>query len=170
MKKRHSISKNYKMKRWSSLQAALYRIIDPQVGFQMHSNSYRIGIGCPVARYWITIGHDIVWDFPRDPIRQGTGQAYEEQQRGCLFWDGVHLVSHLIRDYVDTPAALLTTRQFNDPFGLIPLLNACDRRLGKRRLRALLENTNNETVKKIINSRLNTTKNEETTTNGGQLQ
>lgn len=51
--------------RWSKLQTALYRIIDPKVGFQIHCVAYpmrsKTGYAdSTVPRYWITIRKEII--------------------------------------------------------------------------------------------------------------
>lgn len=57
------------MKRWSKLQKELYLIIDPEIDFQIHCAVYpmrsdRATSPCP--RYWITIGKEIIFDYPKD--------------------------------------------------------------------------------------------------------
>lgn len=57
------------MKKWSKLQKELYLIIDPKIDFQIHCVVYpmrgdRATSPCP--RYWITIGKEIIFDYPKE--------------------------------------------------------------------------------------------------------
>lgn len=44
------------MKRWSSLQRELYKIVDDKIDFQIHIALDRMDVNNSLARYWITIG------------------------------------------------------------------------------------------------------------------
>jgi len=59
--------------KWSKLQKALYNIVDPDMNFQMQCSVFwtrsswgtKKGKGREtIPRYWITLGKDVVWDFP----------------------------------------------------------------------------------------------------------
>ncbi len=63
-------------------------------------------------------------------------------------------ISKLIREYIDTPKGELFTKEFADKFNLIPILLACDRRIGKRRLKLLLAKSVNPAIHKIIELRV----------------
>ena len=58
-------------KRWSKLQSRLYRLIDPALNFQIHCAVYEMNSnggwhGNKLPRYFITIGKEIVFDYPKD--------------------------------------------------------------------------------------------------------
>ncbi len=131
-------------KHWSKLKSPLMAIIDPATEFQIHCCAYDIGECIPLPRYWITIGKTIVWDFPKDFV----------DEPDWYFWDEAKKLSCLIREYIDCPKEDLLSHQFDDRWGLIPFLNACDRRIGKRRLKTMLGNTENQSIREIILKRL----------------
>ncbi len=131
--------------RWSKLKRALQLIIDPTTEFQIRCNAYNIGESIPIPRYWITIGKTIVWDFPKN---------FMDDTSGWYFFDEVQKLSCLIREYVDCPKDELMMHHFDDRWRIIPYIMACDRRIGKRRLRTMLDNTKNQDIREIIQKRL----------------
>lgn len=130
---------------WSKLQSALYRIIDPEVGFQMHCCAYSIGESIPIPRYWITIEKKIVWDFPKNAMWD-EGQWY--------FGDETKALSCLIRAYVNCPNNELLSYEFKDRWKMLPFLRVCDKRIGKRRLEKMLKKEEYAHVAWIIRKRL----------------
>lgn len=155
-------------RRWSMLQSALYNIIDPAIDFQMHCVAYpmrsKTGTGwAPVGdksvpRYWITIGKDIVWDFPKICPQEELDKMYYPE----LYWGCTALVSDVLRAYIDCPrneilsfkcserVGFLEDRLIgidenigqifdsnDNRWGLIPILQACDRRIGKEKRRQI---------------------------------
>lgn len=130
--------------RWSRPQRELYKIIDPAIGFQIHSMSYDDGCTTGFPRYWATIGKEIVYDWPKD---------YNKVSRVWYDTD-VESISCLIRAYIDCPVSELLTHAFNDRFSLLPLLQVCDRRIGKRRLAAMLDEEVYAKYRFIIERRL----------------
>lgn len=136
---------------WSKLQTSLYRIIDPMTYFQIHSCSYSTyGAGYKwnnIPRYWITIEKEIIWDYPR--------LFKEEEWTKHYPWGiGAQEISSLIREYIDCPTAELLSHQFDDKWKLIPILQVCDKRIGKRRLGKMLEKEEYNDVRRIILKRL----------------
>ena len=136
------------MKHWSTLQSALYRVIEPKIGFQIHCCTYDIGQCIPLPRFWVTIGKQIIWDFPKNFM--------DENEEEWYFYDEAKKLSCLIKEYVDCPVNELLTHEFNDRFKLIPILHVCDRRIGKRRLEQLLYDDEYSAVSWLIEKRLNT--------------
>ena len=127
--------------RWSKLKRALQLIIDPTTEFQIRCNAYNIGESIPIPQYWITIDKTIVWDFPKNFI---------DDTSGWYFFDEVQKLSCL----VDCPKDELMMHHFDDRWGIIPYIMACDRRIGKHRLRTMLDNTKNKDIREIIQKRL----------------
>lgn len=152
------------MKRLSKLQAALYNIIDPAIDFQMHCVAYPMRSGWAslarhgVPRYWITIGKDIVWDFPKVcPQEELDAMCYPDLYSKCSA-----VISDVLRAYIDCPRERLRTfraspisvpypeynrfskLKFCDAmgirWGLLPILQACDRRIGKEKREQIAEN------------------------------
>lgn len=140
------------MKHWSKLQKALYDIIAPEVEFQIHCVAYpirsKIGWGHESApRVWITIGKEIVLDFPRCcPKKQLDAMYYP-------YCGDLSFISQTLRDYIDCPqSGLMAFHNEDKHWGLIPALRACERRIGKRRLQEM--QTDNSIVREIIDSRM----------------
>lgn len=136
--------------RWSKLQRELYKIVDPDISFQIHSMAYDVGCTTAFPRYWVTIGKEIVYDWPK-----GYNKISED-----WYTVDVENISWLIRAYIDCPVSELLTREFNDRFGLL-LLQVCDRRIGKRRLAAMLADETYSKYRFIIERRMGVGKLEE---------
>ena len=136
---------------WSKLQSALYKVIDKDVAFQIHSCAYDIGDGVGIPRYWITVGKEIVWDFPKNAIWDDSD---------WFFFDEAKSISRLIKSYIDCPKDELLARAFNDRWKMVPYLLACDKRIGKRRLAQMLAKDEYSCVAWIIRKRLEPHKNE----------
>lgn len=141
--------------RWSKLQTALYQIIDPNIKFQIHCVAYPMRSKTGYAnddmpRYWITIGKKIIWDYPQIFTK-------EELREQFYPWMGdTSDISCLIREYIDCPDWELLTHSFEDRWHLVPILIACDKRIGKRRLTLLLKQDYFTQVHWIIRKRLGT--------------
>ena len=61
----------------------------------------------------------------------------------------------MIQNYIKTPTDKLTDRTFQyDYFGIADILKAADRRIGKKRLLILQDQTKNVAAMKIIKARL----------------
>lgn len=153
------------MKRWSKLQKDLYLIIDPKIDFQIHCVVYpmrgdRATSLCP--RYWITIGKEIVFDYPKD-FTDKSGHVphhYEfvSQQADYPYYCDASYISNLIREYIDMPVADILTRCFeNDYWGLTDIFRAADKRIGQRRLERLRDIIKNQAAQKILELRINPT-------------
>ena len=142
-------------KRWSKLQNRLYNLMSPIVKFQIHCVLYEMNSndGYHVAklpRYFITTDKEIVFDYPKDFDRTWKYgvDAYP--------WDtDISEISDLIEEYIQCPEKNLMNCFEKDRWGITNVLRVCDRRVGKRRLRKLKDNTDNEILLKIINERLN---------------
>ena len=133
------------MKRWSKLKRDVQNIMAPKLDFKIYANSYNIGESVNLPRFWITVGGKIIWDWPRDFM----------EQEGWYFYDSAQKISQLLRDYINTPDPELLSKEFEDPFKLIPVLRVCDNRIGKRRLMKLLEDPYYFELAFIISNRLN---------------
>jgi hypothetical protein len=122
---------------WSKLQRELYALCSPDIDIQIHAVGYRMKTQrgqTGLARQWITLGTEIIWDYPH---------GWEEPA-----------VSDVMREYIETPKDELFAKSFeNDKWGLTDILRAADRRIGKRRL-GELKLLNNPAVDKIVEARL----------------
>ena len=144
------------MRKWSKLQKALYNIVDPDIKFQIHCSVFwtnsswvtKTGKGRPsVPRYWITIGKEIVWDFPNmflehEPLCQCGCKSIKESY---YYNDNYTWIPETIRAYIDTPKEdLLITKFENDIFGFVDVLRAVDRRIGKDKRKQYMEKIKKE--------------------------
>lgn len=136
-------------KRWSKLQARLYNLMEPKVNFQIHCALYEMKslghYGNRLPRYFITVDKEIVFDYPKD--------ASLNEKYIYLWNSDIDKMSNLIEEYIQRPKEELFADFPNDKWGIVDILLACDRRVGKNRLQMLVERTSNEKVKSIIEKR-----------------
>jgi hypothetical protein len=147
------------MKPWSKLQRDLYNIIYGKLKFQIHCVAYRMDSQCGstnLPRYWITLGDETIWDYPKDFVKDGGTKNYADRiAREYPYNSDVPDISDLLREYIETPTEIIYGKHFeNDKWGLINILKAADRRIGKRRLNELKSKTHNAAANKIIEERL----------------
>jgi hypothetical protein len=143
------------MKRWSKLQREIYKIIDPAVRLQVHCVRYRMDSergSTDLPRYWITLGREVIWDYPRDFIdRPHPGR---NPPKWYPYGTDIPDISGLIRDYIDTPRTELLSKRFaGDHWGIVNILRAADRRFGQRGLLALGRKTRNSAARRVIEAR-----------------
>lgn len=133
---------------WSKLKKELYKLTDSRLDFQIHCVVYRMKSqrgSTNLPRYFITLGKDIVFDYPKEFI----GQSTETQN-----YPYINDISDLIREYIDTPLEELFEKQFvKDKWRLTEILKAADKRIGKRRLDELLLHIDSEVAKMIVSIR-----------------
>lgn len=142
-------------KRWSKLQSRLYNLIDPKIDFQIHCALYEMNSndgwhGSKLPRYFITIDKEIVFDYPKnfDTTKKYGFTSYP--------WDtDVSEISNVIEEYIQCSVSEILSEFENDKWGITDIFRACDRRIGKRRLRELKHSITNEILLEIIKRRLN---------------
>lgn len=99
-----------------------------------------------LPRYWITIGKEIVFDYPKQFINAQENKNYPYETQ-------ISNISDCIREYIDCPISMLPEKEFkNDLWGLTDILKAVDKRLGKERLNAYFS-SDNSIAKEILNQR-----------------
>lgn len=139
------------MSTWSKLQKELYQVIDKRIDFQIHCVAYRMKSqrgSTDLPRYYITVGKEIVFDYPKQFIKQST------ELQDYPYINEISNISDLIREYIDMPIGELFNKNFaNDKWLLTEILKAADKRIGQRRLDELLLQTTSEAAKKIITIR-----------------
>lgn len=147
-------------KRWSKLQSRLYNVRAARLDFQIHCASYpmdsRYG-QTSLPRYWITLDKEIIWDYPKDFLLadSSVGNLSAEPAKAYPYQTDISAISDLITAYLATPREELLTKTFQqDYWGLINILRAADRRIGKRGLLVLKRKTHNQNALKLIQSRL----------------
>lgn len=144
------------MKPWSKLQKQVYNLISTDLHFQIHCAAYPMRSmwhgSTDLPRYWITLGKDIIWDYPKDFIRAKDADGDEYPYPYC---NDASEISQLLREYIDTPKEELITKTFEgDKWGLTAILKAADRRTGKRQLLELQKTASSKAVSSIIANRL----------------
>ena len=131
--------------RWSRLKTLLKEIFDPELDLEIHCTAFRGGDGPSIGRYWIILNGETIFDQPPKisrKIEQGLADSTATEITGVL------------RSYLDTPKDLIFSAEFpNDRFGLVDLLRAADRRIGKRRLAELIDRDSAPAVRAIIKAR-----------------
>ena len=137
------------MAAWSKLQKSLYLIVSDKVDFQIHCSVYRMKSqrgNTDLPRYWITVGKDIVFDYPKQFINDEGNENYP-------YITQISDISDLIREYIDCPVGSLPEKHFeNDLWGLTDILKAVDRRFGKEKLKAYFA-SGNAVVENILKKR-----------------
>ncbi len=142
-------------KPWSKLQKEFYLLRAGGLDFQLQCRAYRMdsqmgSTNCP--RYWITLGKEIIWDYPKDFI----GKTHPNRAKWYPYQTDIPDISNLIREYIDTPKNEIISKKFEKDFwGLINILRAADKRIGARRLPEMKKKTGNKAARKIIDARLN---------------
>ncbi|MBE5731272.1 MAG: hypothetical protein E7350_04920 [Clostridiales bacterium] len=134
---------------WSKLQKSLYLIVSDKVDFQIHCSVYRMNSqrgSIDLPRYWITIGKEIVFDYPKQFINAEGNEHYPYQNQ-------ISDISDCIREYIDCPVGLLPQKKFeNDLWGITDILKAVDKRLGKGKLYDYFASSD-AVIKNILNKR-----------------
>ena len=150
------------MKRWSSLQRELYMLIDERADFQIHLSRYRMDSqhgSTDLPRYWITVGGEIVFDYPKDfTDSENRGNAVKDLNGRVSYYPyetDISDISRFIREYIDTPKDELFSKRFeSDCWGLADIFRAADKRIGKRRLEQFGQSTHSKAALRIIEQRL----------------
>ena len=112
-----------------------------------------------LPRYWITLGKETIWDYPKDFVKNytqdGTKNYIDRIIHTYPYCSDVPYISELLREYIETPKDTIFEKHFEkDKWGLINILKAADNRIGKRRLEKLKSKTHNIAAIKIIEERL----------------
>ena len=137
---------------WSKLQRRLYEVLAPEADLQVHCCVYRMRSqlgSTDLPRYWITLGDEIIWDYPKQFVDQP--HPDRSPSRWYPYGTDVGRISDLMEEYLDTPRDELLDKQFeSDHWGLVNILRAADRRLGKRRLSVLRHKTHNVAARRVL--------------------
>ena len=144
---------------WSKLQKQLYLLIDPSIRFQIQCRLVRMDSQygrTNLPRYWITLGKETIWSYPGDFVCSDGGVRRVDSGRrtGFPHQTDVAAISALVRAYIDTPVSTLLSRHFDeDHWGLINILRAADRRVGRRHWHDLKRKTGNIAARKVLAAR-----------------
>ena len=135
------------MRPWSKLQKEIEKLFADELLLRIQCRAYRMDSqrgSTDIPRYWITLGKRIIFDYPKD---------FPAGRESYPYLTDVSSISRLIRDYIDTPVDDLLSKQFDDPWGLVEIFLAADRRIGKRRLRELGEKLSSDAAKLVLEMR-----------------
>lgn len=142
------------MKPWSKLQKELYNLMSNNVHFQIHCSVYRMQSNygsTDLPRYWISIGKEIIWDYPKQFIKDGKLCTAYGSELNYPYENEISDISNLIREYIDTPKNELLTKEFiNDTWFVTPIFLSIDRRLGKAALYNYITSLKNDSTFKTI--------------------
>jgi len=132
--------------RWSQLKKLIESLFDPSLNLQIHCTVHRSEGGPNIGRYWIVLNKETIWEEPRKVIPSlvaGTANPVATE------------ITAVLRDYLDTPREEILTKAFAaDKWGLVEVLRAADRRVGKRRLMELQGEAQSLAAGQIIEARL----------------
>lgn len=154
---------------WSKLKKIVDSLFVPDLNIQVRMTKYtfkrnhagyRSWSSTPnIPRWWITSNKDIIWSFPggvSQPRATASIKCYwgKEEDLKPMFpvWNPDIVL--MLGDYVNIPKDKLLDVE-NDVYGLNAILVSCDRRVGKKGLKALqIRFKEYEPVQKIIEHRL----------------
>ena len=120
-----------------------------------------------ITRFYIKLGKEIIWDFPKD---------FDMKKAHWALWARINGIVDLVKEYIDTPVAEILVKKFKgDKYELVvqylyennqetvkinyqltDIFKAADRRLGKENLAAWAKKKRNPTVGKVLAKRFKT--------------
>jgi len=112
-----------------------------------------------LPRLWIVLNKEIIFDFIKDfkdtQIFDSKYNSNHREDGRPVYYGELPDINRMIQDYIETPTDKLIDRTFQyDYFGIADILKAADRRIGKKRLLILQDQTKNVAAMKIIKARL----------------
>jgi hypothetical protein len=162
--------------RWSKLQKQLHELFDPALDLQVQCRVVRMQSqygSTNLPRYWLTLEKEVIWDYPGDFSRPG-GTTVRVDGTAVLHYPhqtDISAISSLIREYIDTPARELMSRQFaEDHWGLANILRAADRRIGVRQWAKLKRKLHNQAALKVLAARSQRSNSSIEATSSGKLR
>ncbi len=150
---------------FSKLKKTIESLFDEKLKMEFCCNSYPIigqwGHRNSVPRYYVKLGKEIIWDFPKD---------FDLKELSFYHWADNNHINDLIRDYIDAPIDNLLNKEFaldkntftkqqlnshdqvtfEIDYKLAELLKAADRRLGEEKLLTWAKTLANPKVDKIL--------------------
>jgi hypothetical protein len=127
---------------WSKLERRLRDLPDPGLDLRFRFTAYRQDVietprhcGELACKIWITLGRGTIWAVPNDRDTSGrddAGHIYGRRSPGWLV--------EIAAEYLDLPRQdRLAWRREWEGWGLVDILKACDRSIGRRRWPMLRE-------------------------------
>ena len=128
--------------RWSKLQKKIYGLIDPAINLQIHCIKYRVPGFCGMQefpRYFVTLDGQTIFDWPKDyPL----GDRFHCEKLDTLYlytWCAAD-ISGVLSEYLN--ANEVTRMTMTDPWGIVDIIRAADRRIGQRRWERVFASSN----------------------------
>lgn len=132
--------------RWSQLQKLIYNVWCEEIDLKISCTAYRREGASNLGRYWVQLDKRTIWEVPEN---------LKGELKSTLPNPVASEITALLREYLDTPREELTTRDFSgDYWGIIDLMRAADRRIGKKKLLNLLSPQLSQAARWIIEARL----------------
>lgn len=135
------------MKRWSKLQKEIEKLFADGLALQIQCRVYRMDSqsgSTHLPRYWITLGTEVIWDYPRD---------FTHSAKDYPYLTDISAISGLIREYINTPVEELLSKPFEDRWHLVEILLAADRRIGRRKLELLKQRLRQPGAQAVLRAR-----------------
>jgi hypothetical protein len=113
--------------RWSRLQQLIEELWEPELDLRINCTAMRRSNGPNIGRYWVSAHGRTIWQAPVD---MEAAMAFPGEDP----W--APMITALLRSHIDRPKEeLLSPIEGLTPLeeGLLEILRAADRRLGKRR-------------------------------------
>src|SRR5262245_61645494 len=131
--------------RWSALQKLVKALWDPDLELDIHCTRYRsVSIG--VGRYWITLDGETIWDLPAH---------FEEERREGPYAGTATSATIVFKQYLSAPRRqIVSLKSPYDKWGLLDIMRAADRRIGRRGLESLLKRGLGTPARRIARARL----------------
>ena len=149
------------MRRFSKLKKKIESLFVPNLKLSVYCNVYHkpcyYGGSMEIPRFWMVLDKQIIFDFIKDFEKTIVPDPAHEKWGGRpVYWRDISdSITEILQAYIETPVNELLECQFdNDYFGLADILRAADRRIGKNRLILLMDKTESQTVKLIIEKRI----------------
>jgi len=170
---------------FNKLGKLLNSMMDPKIGFEIKSfgtpyggktnwkgkKSPAYARRCTIKHYMIYVQKEQVWGYPKDFIKSGRGFFGVEDDFGKKDYiyhaKAEKLIPDFLRDYINTNVEDIITNikewKDRDGYHLLPYLLCSDKRIGKRRVEAVLgmlalsgyEMKNLENIQQIVELRFN---------------
>lgn len=140
-------------RRWSKIKKRIEDLFAEGLNLQIYSTFYTTtskhdSYNSP--RHWFVLDKEVIFDFPGQFFNKGPDETRIE------YLDGENYkISCLIQEYIELPKEqLLSTHLEMDKWGVIDILRAADRRIGKDRLLERFKDVSSDSaVKKILRKR-----------------
>jgi len=152
-------------KHFNKLAKTINELMDSKLKFEIKTRGWTCdcSIHHTIINIFININGKTIWHFPKDfkvaytgtgPWNKGRRYVATEDNKGeeyDFFYGGgaVNIMNNL-HSYNDTPVKDLLNVEFDDNWNIIPILLACDRRIGKKRFSEVKDKYLNEKNKQML--------------------